>query len=1551
MQANKAGGTVDPVGTSLNEDFDGDGIANDKETNSNIWVADYPEIETEIAPPVTMKVEVLKTGTSETSDINSDITSDELESRKNEGSEKFHQNELNEKTVQYEKEASQSSSSSSSNSSSTSSASASTSASASGGGGMGFSASAEFEMTVNVNVNQTSTSEHTFNQSSSERTQVFEDRPFKNNLDRSGTSVKADAAAKNARQYRRDKQTKNTEQFQTTPNGGQVRAALFIKNNSVNMPVRISNILCSLLFESPQGQMIPVQSFRLRNDDFSLFEVEVYGGAEFGPYVVTLNNLNTVEIENAIALGYTPKIYIVDYQMTHVADSNYRAALSSTFTGNNLKIVEENAKGRTALIKIFAPNFRRMYRVAAFDVQRNDMAADEACNLSSTYATNPAKAPGISLRRALQRIACNGMPVEFEHYVLDFSGTALAPIRPTVYMYGIKGINNLRNNVRCVATQSGALNLPDSVTGDPGSKLTTTTGEVKACRIRVADLTEDEVFNMGMWVVFDNGKYFKSNKYLPDSNSSAQNPDNKIYLYSGASVETCGQPNQECATPVVPGAESKIWAGDNYDIVYMKISDLLNRVRNFGSNPLELATALKFNTAWDAAQVGPYPYYPNVKSTFLGQAGMGDRIELKVKLNDTRYLNPNFGPATNVLNVTQHTDFSYNLSPDSRLEKQKLFTIDEGVDMEISLGLNGTKSDWINIIRDVDQNTNSQSNTAYINCGRSWNFLQQEYTICLQLPRTIQGVAADGLLNVYMRTPLNNSYRSSIWPTPTSEVKRFDARLLGDVPAGATAIEVIAAQGTLNTTPANAEAGASISITPNLIGGGISGSDNNKVVSTVTQNSSIYVVTLSAKLNEDHAANDSVSSSAFTGMIKTAISGATGSSITSVTIIPTTGTLTTGDYTGQVSITLGSNGYYIKNVKKFENVYTVTLAAGTSYAHKAGERIAVSAGLTTAAYAVAYDNGFFTAWNQSHSPVFENLFEINQAFNCPNYLNAYSGIFRATHCNGYAANILTANWIGADSFAKSYENNWTDSRFLSVFANNYNMPYTLIGVNNLTWGLQSTATNSVQTTAPSQFAVNNDFLVSTSVANDQQAPQITVSGGRSLIVWYSNESGGSWNYRGRIVDTITGNTIGGSDFVINSTNISVPGQFSIVASGNRALVVMQVYLGGSAWWELRGRIIDLTTGSVLGTGDFLINPPGWTYQVFPKVVASGSRALVAWRSSYVDYGDIIGQMVDLNSGNLIGAVFAISTSNTNEQNIVQAAISGDKALIVWQSNDNGSNFDVRGRVVDLLSGASLGLGDFLISTTNGGDQGAQQLAIGGTRALVAWHSYDNGSNADIRGRVVDLLSGTPIGGSDFLISSTNINNQAEPQIAASGNRAIVSWESIDNGSNYDIRSRFVDLTAASVIGMGDFLVSSSNVGNQRFLDNYMISKTMISGNRAIIIWQSDENGSNFDIRGRILDVTNGVPLGSADFLVSSTTGNEQQQPQLAISNESVFAVWQSRDNASDWDIRAAKITLPDISVIVTAQIPVTGPLLYGANHFFTAPLIERNYTVTSRIKF
>ncbi|MEQ9365105.1 MAG: hypothetical protein RIF32_12715, partial [Leptospirales bacterium] len=231
-------GVIDPVGTTLPQDFDGDGILNDDETASNRWTADYPVVQTKIATPVTLKIEILQSTTQSNDEITSEITSNDFEDTVNRGTEQSHRNEINERTTQFKDSISSSSSLALgqriSNSSSY---------------GLNLSGGALFgliEGSYGFSHSQEHSKENSWSNSQSyaETRTKWADVPFKNNLNRNAWQVKSDSAARKARKFRSELRQKIDETSVVEANAGYVRAALYIENLSVNMPVRLSNILC-----------------------------------------------------------------------------------------------------------------------------------------------------------------------------------------------------------------------------------------------------------------------------------------------------------------------------------------------------------------------------------------------------------------------------------------------------------------------------------------------------------------------------------------------------------------------------------------------------------------------------------------------------------------------------------------------------------------------------------------------------------------------------------------------------------------------------------------------------------------------------------------------------------------------------------------------------------------------------------------------------------------------------------------------------------------------------------------------------------------------------------------------------------------------------------------------------------------------------------------------------------------------------------------------------------------------------------------------------------
>ncbi|MES0491388.1 MAG: LIC12048 family lipoprotein [Leptospirales bacterium] len=1381
-------GIVDPVGTTLSEDFDGDGIINTKETVSNFWVAEYPSVETSIAAPITMKIEVHKTSTSETSEIISSVTSSDVESRRNEGSEKFHQNELARRTTQ-------------------STETKAKSKSASGGLNLGF---------FRIGGSKAS--------SKSVTRDVFKVRPFKNNINRNATSVTSNSAAKNARQYRSDKKSKTTSGFSVDSDAGIVRASLYINNHSVNMPVKISNILCSLLFETSTGEIIPIQSFRLRNADYSIFSVELYGASEFGPYVIELSGLNTAEIEQALAQGHTPKIYLVDYELTHVTNSNYRAALSSSFTGNNLKIVEENAKGRTALIKIIGPFMRELFRVAAFDADTTD--ANDACAL-----TGPANlvTPGISMKTALDRIACYGTPIEYAHYVFDFAGTELESTSPITYTYGIKSIGGIANEFPCHSHVPGTDNLGNPVT---------------ACRIQIGNLTEGEIEKLKMWMVYDNGRYFNHLRPALDAGGNPITFDGTI-----TSLE---------------GLHSKVWAGDNYDVVYLSIADILGHERDHGRNPIESGESVVFNTKWNNDTYGPTPFYPNANATYIGQAALGEEIAVEISLLDTNYLTPNFGIPSISGAYDVYDSFSYTWQ-----KEVNKFQIEDAFDFEINLGTGGTASDWYNIARLAD--TNNLFGVG--SCAAYWNFLTQTFTLCIQIPNSLPGVPPGGLVDIFLRTAPNNAYREVAWPENYQNVKQYKGLLLKGYFNGDTIIEAQGGDGRLIT--GTGENGTTIQV-----------GDASYTIASAEHAERVYEITLLAPVPAatSYPAGTVITMTGFTGTLKESVS--TDDSV--IRIIPDTAqdTLQVGTFGVGYALTVGADsGYVVSTARLLENVHTITLQSGITQDHFASEEVSVSANQTKQEMVLYMSQTVVTDWNSipANAGTGNIPYDGRQLFTA-NSTGCYFGLdslnYLSPSCQFYGYDSTYMNYVGGSSFY----NDWADSsKFSDRF---YHMNENL-----------------------NQYTLMKE----TSLSNAGGSNDIAISNNKILIVNHV-QNGPFYEIRGTVINAISGSTVGNADFLINTTSAAPGASAKVIASGQFALVVFATDV-----YDIRGRFVDLTNGTPLGANDIAISTNNTGNQSKPRVAIFQNTALVVWGSNDLGPNNVRGRFIDLSTQLPLGTDDILVNTTGPSTYEPTIAVSGNRALIAWIL-DLGADTEVQGRIVEMDTLSFSAPDDFLISETSSPNwANFCEVAASNGKAIVVWESYEPASADIIRGRVIDLSSAKLSGPEDIMISTQVPYGDYFPHVYAKGEIALVSFDSwTDSGPNfYDVGARFINLNTGTAIGASEYQMNSETIGSQ-----YAANVT-IMGDRALIIWPSGAL-----IRGRFLDTNNYTIIDQNDLIIGKNGGGSSL-PSIINVNENVFISWKGIGSLS-----ASFITSP-----------------FGTNSYLMSPLVERNYSVKTRLVY
>jgi Ca2+-binding RTX toxin-like protein len=143
--------------------------------------------------------------------------------------------------------------------------------------------------------------------------------------------------------------------------------------------------------------------------------------------------------------------------------------------------------------------------------------------------------------------------------------------------------------------------------------------------------------------------------------------------------------------------------------------------------------------------------------------------------------------------------------------------------------------------------------------------------------------------------------------------------------------------------------------------------------------------------------------------------------------------------------------------------------------------------------------------------------------------------------------------------------------------------------------------------------------------------------------------------------------------------------------------------------------------------------------------------------------------------------------------------------------------------------------------------------------------------------------------------STGVVENVEVTTLSDG-RFIVSWVSL-NAGNYDFKAR---IYSAGGIASGNEFTVKSDVSYLPF--DSLPTITALRDGKFFAHWASDEpvtTGSqidNFDIRGRLFNA-NGTPAGS-DFVLNSTTGEKQVDPQTAFLPNGTLVVTYTSDDVA-----------------------------------------------------
>jgi Ca2+-binding RTX toxin-like protein len=389
--------------------------------------------------------------------------------------------------------------------------------------------------------------------------------------------------------------------------------------------------------------------------------------------------------------------------------------------------------------------------------------------------------------------------------------------------------------------------------------------------------------------------------------------------------------------------------------------------------------------------------------------------------------------------------------------------------------------------------------------------------------------------------------------------------------------------------------------------------------------------------------------------------------------------------------------------------------------------------------------------------------------------------------------------------------------------------------------------------------IGTDFIVNTTLTNDQQNPSITaLADGRFVATWESNDTGDGdvGCIRGRVFNA--DGSPAGNDFIVNTTATDFQAIPSVTALADGRFVVTWESddTGDGSDACVRGRVFN-ADGSPAGN-DFIVNTTATGNQSAPSVTAlADGRFVATWQSGDTGDGDsscIRGRVFNAD-GSPAGNDFIVNSTATDFQITPSVtALADGRFVVTWKSDDtgDGSTSCIRGRVFN-ADGSPAG-DDFIVNSTTTSTQSVPSItALADGRFVATWSSGDtgDGDSGCIRGRVFNA-NGSPAG-NDFIVNTTATDGQNAPSITAlADGRFVATWTSGDagDGSGSCIRGRVFN-SDGSPAG-DDFIVNTTATNTQ-----LQSTVTALADGRFVVSWTSGDagDGSGSCVRAQIFDPT------------------------------------------------------------------------------------------------
>ncbi len=356
--------------------------------------------------------------------------------------------------------------------------------------------------------------------------------------------------------------------------------------------------------------------------------------------------------------------------------------------------------------------------------------------------------------------------------------------------------------------------------------------------------------------------------------------------------------------------------------------------------------------------------------------------------------------------------------------------------------------------------------------------------------------------------------------------------------------------------------------------------------------------------------------------------------------------------------------------------------------------------------------------------------------------------------------------------------------------------------------------------------LGGEFLVNTSVAQNQTEPSITaLDDGRFVVTWNdASASGADTSAFAVTAQVFNGDgTKSGGEFLVNTTTAGLQFESSVTALSNGRFVVSWTDTsatgGDTANTAIRAQIFN--ADATRFGGEFLVNTNTALFQSTPETTAlANGRFVITWRDTSGTGGDVSRDSVSAQvfnaDGTKSGAEFLVNTTILHIQDQPAITSLSDGRFVIswtdWSEIAGGSERkEIRAQIHN-ADGTRSGV-EFAVNTTTADDQSEPTItALANGRFVIVW-SDQSATGSDTSGSAIraQVFNGDGTkAGDEFLVNTTSGGNQDEASVSAlADGRFVVSWTDASatggDTSGDAIRGQIFDPREASVHVAGSSL--------------------------------------------------------------------------------------------------------------------------------------------------